>query len=79
MWGFLHIINANTENQVGPDDASKFQGVVWIGLAIGIVCTLVFHIFVKEVNRFGGNDVRAAQLRSPISEILKKLTIYRVR
>lgn len=47
-WAVLHITNENPDEQIGPKDADKFQIVVFIGMFIGLVFTIIFHIFVKE-------------------------------
>lgn len=40
------------QRPVGPEDAIRFRDVVFIGLAVGLVCTLVFHLGVKEPGQF---------------------------
>lgn len=77
-WAVLHINNGSDESQIGPDDSSKFQSVVWIGLAIGIVTSIVFHLFVKEEEGYVGNNVRGGQLRRSVSELLCSLEVYQV-
>uniref|UniRef100_A0A1Y1LD93 Major facilitator superfamily (MFS) profile domain-containing protein n=1 Tax=Photinus pyralis TaxID=7054 RepID=A0A1Y1LD93_PHOPY len=77
-WYVLHLNGGTNEGQIGPADASKFQTVVWTGLSIGVFCTIIFHIFVKEQNDYGGDNVYAGQLRTSISEIFKNLQIYQV-
>lgn len=57
-WAVLHITdNKDSGSQIGPDDAKKFQEVVFIGLGIGALTSVLFHIFVKEqtVNNVNGN------------------------
>ncbi|XP_063928728.1 major facilitator superfamily domain-containing protein 12-like isoform X1 [Zophobas morio] len=77
-WAILHI-NSGAESKVGPGDADKFQHVVWTGLAIGIVASVIFHVFVKEEGAFGTtNDVRGTQLRTPIKDLLMSLEVYQV-
>lgn len=48
MWGVLHITSDQTDAQIGPGDVYKFQKVVLIGLGIGLVASLIFHVFLKE-------------------------------
>ncbi|OAD61483.1 Major facilitator superfamily domain-containing protein 12 [Eufriesea mexicana] len=48
-WAVLHIANTKDFNsQIGPDDAKKFQTVVFIGIGLGTITSILFHIFVKE-------------------------------
>ena len=48
-WAVLHITNNKDANsQIGPDDADKFQDIVFIGIGTGVVTSILFHIFVKE-------------------------------
>lgn len=47
-WGVLHITNENPDEQIGPKDADKFQKIVFIGMFVGLVFTIIFHLFVKE-------------------------------
>ncbi|KAK5639096.1 hypothetical protein RI129_011588 [Pyrocoelia pectoralis] len=77
-WYVLHLSDDPNEGQIGPGDASKFQTVVWTGLSIGVLCTLIFHIFVKEQDDYGGGNVHAGQLRTSISEIFRNVQIYQV-
>ncbi|KAF5305314.1 hypothetical protein FQR65_LT07739 [Abscondita terminalis] len=77
-WYVLHLNGQSGDSQIGPGDASKFQTVVWSGLSIGIVCSLIFHIFVKEENDYGGDNVRAGELRTSVAEILCNVEIYQV-
>lgn len=77
-WFVLHISSGDNESQIGPSDAPKFQIVVWIGLSVGLLCSLVFHFLVKEGNDYGGNNVRAGQIRTNIAELLCSKEIYQV-
>ncbi|KAF5283373.1 hypothetical protein FQA39_LY04749 [Lamprigera yunnana] len=77
-WYVLHLNGESGEEQIGPSDASKFQTVVWSGMSIGIVCSIIFHIFIKEENDQSGENVRAGELRTSVSEILRNLEIYQV-
>lgn len=57
MWGVLHITgNEGADAQIGPGDSHKFQTVVLIGIGIGLVASLVFHVFLKE-GANGNGDV----------------------
>lgn len=76
-WFILHI-NSGEENKVGPGDVSKFQHIVVTGLCLGLLCSVIFHIFVKEEGAFGTNNVRGTQLRRPIAELLRSPEVYQV-
>lgn len=41
-------LNGGGDRPVGPDDEHRFQQVVVTGLAVGLLCTVVFHWGVKE-------------------------------
>ncbi|KAG8227818.1 hypothetical protein J437_LFUL010976 [Ladona fulva] len=49
-WAVLHVTNENEDDQIGPKDIHKFQHIVFIGIAIGIISSIVFHVGVKEDN-----------------------------
>lgn len=48
MWGVLHVTSNEYDSQIGPDDIYKFQKVVLIGIAVGLVASIIFHTVVKE-------------------------------
>lgn len=48
MWGVLHVTSNEYDSQIGPDDIYKFQKVVLIGIAVGLVASIIFHAVVKE-------------------------------
>jgi Na+/melibiose symporter-like transporter len=77
-WAILHINSGGEQSKIGPDDADKFQHVVWIGLSLGIVSSLIFHIFIKEEGAFGTNNVRGTQLRTPVIDLLLSPEVYQV-
>lgn len=56
MWGVLHITGNDADAQIGPGDSPKFQKVVLIGISIGLVTSLIFHVFLKE-GANGNGDV----------------------
>lgn len=70
--------NGNSEAPVGPNDAGKFQQIVWIGLGIGICASFIFHFFIREGEGYGGNNVRGSQLRRSVSELLCSAEVYQV-
>jgi hypothetical protein len=77
-WFVLHINSGTNESQIGPADAPKFQTVVWIGLSVGLFCSFLFHLNVKEDSDYSGTNVRASQLRTSVSDILRNVEIYQV-
>ncbi|KAJ8678817.1 hypothetical protein QAD02_014604 [Eretmocerus hayati] len=79
-YAVLHITSENPADQIGPKDAVKFQKVVLIGMSVGLLATIIFHIFVKEANsdQVPGNLGQAPrQLRPPLS-IFTDLELYHV-
>lgn len=64
MWGVLHITgDQDVDAQIGPGDVHKFQKVVLIGIGIGLVASLIFHVFLKEgANGNGDANGNATQL-----------------
>lgn len=77
-WYVLHIDTATQQSKIGPTDAPKFKTVVWSGLSVGVVCSVIFHVFVKESNGYTGNNVRGSQLRLSVKELLCTFQIYQV-
>lgn len=75
-WFALHIDDSSNASKIGPDDAWKFQQVVWSGLGIGVVASIIFHIGVKETN--SGNDVRSGQQRVSVGNLLCSIEVYQV-
>jgi len=65
MWGILHVTSDQYDIQIGPGDIHKFQKVVSIGIAIGLLASILFHIVVKESannlstnNHANGNEIK---------------------
>jgi hypothetical protein len=57
MWGILHVTSDQYDIQIGPGDIHKFQKVISIGIAIGLLASILFHIVVKEsANNHGANN-----------------------
>lgn len=77
-WSILHINSGSEEAQIGPSDAHKFESVVWSGLSIGVVCSIIFHVIIREEADYGSSNVRAAQLRTSVPEILRSIKLYQV-
>ncbi|XP_072396360.1 major facilitator superfamily domain-containing protein 12-like isoform X2 [Diabrotica undecimpunctata] len=76
-WIVLHIHNGDS-SKIGPGDEPKFQLVVLSVFGVGILCSTIFHFFVKEESNGAGHDVRGTQVRTSISDLLRKSTIYRI-
>ncbi|XP_044764974.1 major facilitator superfamily domain-containing protein 12-like [Coccinella septempunctata] len=73
-WFILHLNNS----KLGPSDSPKFQKIVWIGIIFGSICSILFHIFVREGERYGGRDIRGGQPRHNVSDLLTNIKIYKV-
>lgn len=46
-WGVFHVTSES--HQMGPSDKPGFQIIVMAGLGVGIACSILFHMVVKEV------------------------------
>lgn len=46
-WGILHM-SGGSDKKVGPHDADKFQHIVWSVMSLGIVCSIIFYVLIKE-------------------------------
>ncbi|XP_066587775.1 major facilitator superfamily domain-containing protein 12-like [Prorops nasuta] len=77
MWATLHITDESSNARICPKDEYKFQMVVWIGLGIGAVTSLIFHIFVKETNTNNSNRPSQGNIKS-ISTLLKDFELYKL-
>ncbi|XP_043279350.1 major facilitator superfamily domain-containing protein 12-like [Venturia canescens] len=76
-WGILHITSDSPDVQIGPADAPKFQTIMLIGLSVGFVTSLVFHLMVRE----GQPDVSSGHSRrttKTASALLKDIQLYKV-
>ncbi|XP_029054428.1 major facilitator superfamily domain-containing protein 12-like isoform X1 [Osmia bicornis bicornis] len=77
-WAVLHITNNKDANtQIGPDDADKFQDIVFIGIGTGVVTSILFHIFVKERSLSNSDGSLRTNSRA-ISLLLKDVQLYQV-
>ncbi|KAJ8966997.1 hypothetical protein NQ317_006925 [Molorchus minor] len=76
-WIILHLDNGESA-RIGPGDAPKFQHVVWTVLALGSLCSLVFHICIGEVDNGVSNNVRGSHLRTSVRDLLTNVTVYQV-
>lgn len=76
-WMILHLDNGEN-SRIGPKDGPKFQHVVWSVLSLGIICSLIFHVFVKEADNETSRNVRGGQLRISIRELFTTSKVYQV-
>ncbi|KAK9308234.1 hypothetical protein QLX08_001705 [Tetragonisca angustula] len=77
-WTVLHITNTKDSNpQIGPDDAKKFQEVVFIGIGVGTITSILFHIFVKE-NLINNSNSPLHRNTRTVLLILKNVQLYQV-
>ncbi|XP_011494266.1 PREDICTED: major facilitator superfamily domain-containing protein 12-like isoform X2 [Ceratosolen solmsi marchali] len=80
-WAVLDITSENSSDKIGPNDMHKFQQIVLIGMLVGLITTIIFHVLVKEDNT--RDNLRTSQeqsqreLRSPLS-LFKDLELYQV-
>lgn len=71
--------DTDPSNQIGPNDAVNFQRVVYIGLAIGSVTSLIFHWGVKESNTDRNTNTTAIKrTHKSIFQFLGDAKLYQV-
>ncbi|ERL85998.1 major facilitator superfamily domain-containing protein 12 [Dendroctonus ponderosae] len=78
-WLVLHI-GGHDSNKIDHTDAQKFQYVVLSVMSFGTVCSILFHVFVKE-NHIGNaefQDVRGTRLRTDFLQLFGDLQVYQV-
>ncbi|XP_054006579.1 major facilitator superfamily domain-containing protein 12-like [Hylaeus anthracinus] len=77
-WTVFHITNDKDSNsQIGPDDVKKFQEILFIGLGVGSITSILFHIFVKEGSVNNSNGLVHRNART-VSSLLKDVHLYQV-
>ncbi|CAH0548088.1 unnamed protein product [Brassicogethes aeneus] len=76
-WLVLHLDDGES-SKIGPKDGPKFQQIIWSVLSIGSVCSIIFHLMVKEGDSTSSNNVRGGQLRTSVWELLTTLEVYQV-
>lgn len=71
MWGVLHVTSDQYDTQIGPEDIYKFQKVVLIGIGIGLVASIIFHVVVKESTNgnANGNEIWLFQCNMCVKQI----------
>lgn len=47
-WLYLDMNSGDVEKPVGPEDANSFRNIMLTVIAIGVIFSTLFHIFVKE-------------------------------
>lgn len=75
-WTVLHLNNGES-SKIQPGDEYKFQYVVWIVLSFGGVCSVLFHLFVKELNS-DVTYIQSGHLRTSVPDLFRNVTIYQV-
>ncbi|KAK6624902.1 hypothetical protein RUM44_011766 [Polyplax serrata] len=68
--------NDNETEQVGPHDAIYFQRVVYSGLVIGIITSILFHWGVKEDSHL--NISRGRRNHKTVFQFLREMKFYQV-
>ncbi|OXU20901.1 hypothetical protein TSAR_000932 [Trichomalopsis sarcophagae] len=81
-WAVLHITSESPTDKIGPNDAYKFQEIVLIGMSIGVLSSIIFHIFVRENNSRDAltgvsQEESQRELQTPFS-IFKDPELYQV-
>ncbi|XP_071438639.1 major facilitator superfamily domain-containing protein 12-like [Hetaerina americana] len=81
-WAVLHVTNENEDDQIGPKDVGKFQHIALIGVAIGVIGSIVFHAGVREdpVLHAGSSEqalVRRGSLMT-VSKFFQEKQFYQV-
>ncbi|XP_008551681.1 major facilitator superfamily domain-containing protein 12 [Microplitis demolitor] len=75
-WAVLHVTSDNLNNQIGPKDVYKFQQIVLIGMAVGVVASITFHSIIQETPHDSTGPIRR-NLR-PASSFLRDVKFYQV-
>ncbi|KYM85340.1 putative MFS-type transporter C19orf28 [Atta colombica] len=78
MWGVLHVTSDEYDTQIGPSDIHKFQKVVLIGIVIGLVTSIIFHVVVKESANGTANGSFMHRNARTASVLLKDVRMYQV-
>lgn len=77
-WALLHFTSGESNAQIGPEDAYKFQKVALIGLSIGALASLVFHLSVKEAAPLDNGFVERMGGRRSAGYMLRDVMLYQV-
>ncbi|XP_015108557.1 major facilitator superfamily domain-containing protein 12 [Diachasma alloeum] len=77
FWAVLHITSDDPgTQQISTNDAPKFQNIALIGITIGSITSIIFHMFVTEIQHSPTGPLRR-DLR-PASSFLKDPKFYQV-
>ncbi|XP_076636394.1 major facilitator superfamily domain-containing protein 12 isoform X2 [Colletes latitarsis] len=77
-WVVFHITNnKDSSSQIGPNDAKKFQNILFIGIGIGSIASILFHIFIKERTVNISNGLLQRNTRT-VSILLTDIRLYQV-
>lgn len=76
-WFVLHLNNGEN-SKIGPDDVGKFESVVSTVMVFGVICSILFHVFVNEVENYGSSNVRGGVVRVSIRELMSNCNVYQV-
>ncbi|XP_043256711.1 major facilitator superfamily domain-containing protein 12-like [Colletes gigas] len=77
-WAVFHITNnKDSSSQIGPNDAKKFQNILFIGIGIGSIASVLFHIFIKEGAVNISNGLLQRNTRT-VSVLLTDIRLYQV-
>ncbi|KAG8039167.1 hypothetical protein G9C98_003474 [Cotesia typhae] len=69
-------LHDDLNNQIGPKDVYKFQHIVLIGMAVGIIASITFHSVIQETPHDSTGPIRR-NLR-PASSFLRDIKFYQV-
>ncbi|XP_067003209.2 major facilitator superfamily domain-containing protein 12 [Anabrus simplex] len=75
-WAVLHV-TTESDAQVGPDDVKKFQNVVFIGIGIGTVTSLIFHLTVNE-RPYSHAVGSTPGMKKTAGHLMKDIQLYQV-
>ncbi|XP_011167383.2 major facilitator superfamily domain-containing protein 12 [Solenopsis invicta] len=78
MWGVLHVTSDEYDSQIGPGDIHKFQKVVLIGVATGLIASIIFHVVVKESANGNANGSFLHRNPRTASVLLRDIRLYQV-
>ncbi|KAK4882201.1 hypothetical protein RN001_005520 [Aquatica leii] len=64
------------DKQISPSDAFEFQKIVWAGLSVGIVCTIIYHMLIHEDNSVFHDHHEKNKISLGIFQILGNFRYY---
>ncbi|KAK5650159.1 hypothetical protein RI129_001188 [Pyrocoelia pectoralis] len=65
-----------SERRISPSDTSDFQIIVWSGLGVGIICTIIYHLFVHEDSSRFHDHHETEKISLGVGQILQKVRYY---